>query len=226
MHTAKLQTVAGPGRARAALVTAFGLLLYGCSSPEPARRAPAKTTDERPPDVYRVAFDTSKGPFTVEVTRAWAPRGADHFHGLVKTGFYDGARFYRVVRNYVAQFGIGADASMNRLWSTAGIPDDPVKERNRKGTITFAMRGPGTRTTQVFINLKDNLALDKDGFAPFGKVVEGMDVVESLYNSYGDMAPRGSGPDPKLIETQGNSYLESRFPRLDFIKKASIAPAS
>jgi peptidyl-prolyl cis-trans isomerase A (cyclophilin A) len=224
MYMATLQTVTGPRRALAALAPVLCLFLYGCSASGPSEQKPAAKTPEPPPEVYRVVFETSKGPFTVEVTRNWAPRGADHFYDLVQTGFYDGARFYRVVRNYVAQFGIGADDRLNRLWSSTAIPDDPVKQSNRKGTITYAMHGPGTRTTQVFINLKDNQALDKDGFAPFGKVVSGMEVVESFYNSYGDMPPRGGGPDPKLLETQGVSYLESRFPRLDFIRKASIAP--
>lgn len=212
-------------RLRAASAAAFALALAACSSAPPPATTEVKKEPEKVPEVYRVRFDTSKGAFTVEVTRAWAPRGADHFYNLVHTGFYNGARFYRVVRNYVAQFGIAADPDMNRLWGSTSIPDDPVKESNRKGTIAFAMRGPGTRTTQVFINLKDNRALDKDGFAPFGKVVEGMEVVESLYNSYGDLPPRGNGPDPKLIESRGNSYLESRFPRLDFIRKAAIQPA-
>jgi peptidyl-prolyl cis-trans isomerase A (cyclophilin A) len=214
-----------PVRFHAALAAALGLALCACSSAPPPEKETVKKAPERVPEVYRVQFDTSKGPFTVEVTRAWAPHGADHFYNLVHTGFYDGARFYRVVRNYVAQFGIAADPDLNRLWGSTAIPDDPVKESNRKGTLAFAMRGPGTRTTQVFINLKDNRALDKDGFAPFGVVVSGMEVVESLYNSYGDLPPRGAGPDPKLIETQGNAYLESRFPRLDVIRKATIEPA-
>jgi peptidyl-prolyl cis-trans isomerase A (cyclophilin A) len=218
-------TVAGWSRARAAAAAALCLIVYGCGTAEPPKKEAVKKTEDRAPEVYRVNFDTSKGPFTVEVTRAWAPRGADHFYDLVKTGFYDNARFYRVVRNYVVQFGIAADPSANRLWGATAIPDDPVKETNAKGTVTYAMRGPGSRTTQVFVNLKDNKALDKDGFAPFGKVVSGMDVVESVYGFYGDMAPRGSGPDPKLIETQGNSYLESKFPRLDFIKKATVTAA-
>ena len=225
MKTANVQTVAGPGRAWPALAAGLCLLLSGCGSPRPAApEATKKAAPERPPEVYRVTFETSKGAFVVEVTRAWAPRGADHFFDLVQTGFYDGHRFFRVVRNFVVQFGIHGDPSVNRIWSNTPIPDDPVKQSNTKGTLTYAMRGPGTRTTQVFINLKDNRALDKDGFAPFGKVVEGMEVVEGLYNSYGDMAPRGSGPDPKRIETQGNGYLESRFPRLDFVKKTTIAP--
>jgi peptidyl-prolyl cis-trans isomerase A (cyclophilin A) len=197
--------------------------LIGCGSPEPAKKAEAPKTTEKPPEVYTVNFDTSKGTIKIEVRREWAPHGADHFYDLVKTGFYDNSRFFRVVRNFVVQFGIAADPKVNELWATGALPDDPVVEHNRRGTITYAKRGPNTRTTQVFINLKDNSeSLDSTGFAPFGKVTEGMDVVENLYNSYGDMPPRGQGPDPSLIQTQGNGYLESRFPRLDYIKKATI----
>src|SRR5262249_10580682 len=127
-----------------------------------------------------------------------------------------------VVRNFVVQFGIAADPKTNELWSTGNIPDDPVKEHNVAGSVTYAKHGPNTRTTQIFINLKDNLALDKDGFAPFGRVTGGMDIVKSFYDSYGDFPRRGVGPDPAMIETQGNAYLESRFPRLDYIKKATI----
>ena len=171
--------------------------MCGCS-PAPAPVEKKAAAPERPPEAYRVNFDTSRGAFVVEVRREWAPRGADHFYDLVTTRFYDGARFYRVVRNFVAQFGIPADPNAGRLWSQATIPDDPVKLSNAKGTLTYAMRGPGTRTTQVFINLKDNSkALDKAGFAPFGKVVSGMDVVEGLYSAYGELAPKGGGPDPQ-----------------------------
>jgi len=204
------------------LLAAALLACAGCSSPEPKKEA-RRAAPERPPEVYRVRFETTKGVFEVEVTRAWAPHGADHFFDLVKTGYYDGNRFYRVVRNFVAQWGISSDPNLARIWSQANIPDDPVKQSNKKGTITYAQTTPGSRTTQVFINLKDNsAALDKNGFAPFGKVVSGMEVVESLYNSYGDLAPRGGGPDPKLMETQGNTYLENRFPRLDKITKATV----
>jgi cyclophilin family peptidyl-prolyl cis-trans isomerase len=158
----------------------------------------------------------------IEVHRDWAPVGADHFYAMVQTGFYDGVRFFRIVRNYVVQFGINGDPKTNRLWSNISLPDDPVKEHNRKGTVSYAMSGPHTRRTQLFINLKDNLALDKQGFAPIGKVASGMDAVESFYNSYGDMPPRGQGPDATQIEIQGNEYLQNRFPRLDYVRKAVI----
>lgn len=201
-------------------------VLCGCSGPQrPPASETKKAAPERPPEAYRVNFETTRGAFVVEVRREWAPHGADHFFDLVKTGFYDGAPFYRVVRNFVAQFGIPADPSAARLWSQAPIPDDPVKLSNTKGTLAYAMSGPRTRTTQVFVNLRDNSkALDKSGFAPFGKVVSGMDVVESLY-AYGELAPKGGGPDVKRIETEGIAYLQAKFPRLDTIKKASVIPA-
>jgi peptidyl-prolyl cis-trans isomerase A (cyclophilin A) len=195
-----------------------------CSSPEPPKKeavAPAKA--ETAPDLFQVSFDTSKGPVVIEVHRDWAPVGADHFYTLVKTGFYDGDRFFRIVRNFVVQFGINGDPKVNRLWSNLSLPDDPVKQHNVRGTITYATSGPNSRSTQVFINLRDNRnSLDGTGFAPFGKVTSGMDVVDSFYNSYGDMPPQGQGPDPSQIQLRGNEYLESRFPRLDYIKKATI----
>jgi peptidyl-prolyl cis-trans isomerase A (cyclophilin A) len=210
---------------RSLLIAAACAVLAGCSPSEPPARkeaaAPAKK--ETAPDVFTINLDTSKGPVAIEVHRDWAPIGADQFYSLVKTGFYDGDRFFRVVRNFVVQFGINGDPKANRLWANANLPDDPVTQHNRRGMVTFATAGPNTRSTQVFINLKDNsAALDKSGFAPFGKVTSGMDVVDSFYNSYGDMAPRGQGPDATQIEVQGNDYLASRFPRLDYIKKATI----
>ena len=210
---------------RALAIAAACAALCACSSPEPApkKEAAAPAKKETAPDVFTVNLDTSKGPVAIEVHRDWAPAGADQFYSLVKTGFYDGDRFFRVVRNFVVQFGINGDPKVNRLWATASLPDDPVKQHNRRGMVTFATSGPNTRATQVFINLKDNsAALDKSGFAPFGKVTSGMDVVDSFYNSYGDMAPRGQGPDATQIEVQGNDYLAAHFPRLDYVKKATI----
>ncbi len=207
-----------------ALTIAACAALCSCSSPEPSQReAAAPPKNETAPDVFRVALDTSKGPVVIEVHRDWAPIGADHFYSLVKTGFYDGNRFFRVVRNFVVQFGISGDPKVNRLWSNASLPDDPVRQHNTRGTVTYATAGPNTRSTQVFINLKDNsAALDRTGFAPFGKVISGMDAVDSFYNSYGDMPPRGDGPDPTQIELHGNDYLASHFPRLDYIQRAAI----
>ncbi len=214
-----------------AAVAALCLALSGCSSPDAAKKeAPAKAPpvakDEKPPDIFQVLFDTSKGPVTVEIHRAWAPIGVDHFFQLVKIGYYDNCRFFRVTHSYV-QFGINGNVQTNGLWSTAYLPDDPplkpgAKQSNLKGTLTYAHLGANNRTTQVFFNLKNNKDLDSQGFAPIGKVLTGMDVVERLYNSYGDMPPRGQGPDPSKLELQGNAYLDARFPRLDFIKKATV----
>lgn len=208
----------------AAVGICAGLALSGCSSPDEAKKTEAPKAApkaEKTPDVFQVNFDTSKGLVAVEVHRDWAPIGVDHLYSLIKTGFYDGVRFFRVTHSYV-QFGINGTPSTNGLWSTAYLPDDPVKQSNGKGTLTFAHLGANNRTTQLFFNMKNNKDLDKQGFAPLGKVVTGMDVVESLYSAYGDMAPRGMGPDPSKIEQQGNAYLDAKFPRLDYIKKATI----
>ena len=174
------------------------------------------------PAVYKAKFDTSKGAFVVEVHRDWAPNGADRFYNLVKNGFYDNARFFRVIDGFMVQFGINGDPGIASVWRDANIKDDPVKQSNRRGTITFATAGPNTRTTQVFINFGDNAPLDGQGFSPFGKVVSGMEVVDSLYKGYGEGAPHGNGPDQGRIQQQGNAYLEKDFPELDFIKTATI----
>jgi cyclophilin family peptidyl-prolyl cis-trans isomerase len=200
-------------------------VLMGCSpAPEKqveATKAPAPK--EKPPAEYQVKFETTKGDFVIDVKREWAPRGADQFFELVQAKFYDGVRFHRVVRGFVCQWGINPDPKAQRLWSTMQIPDDPVKEKNRKGTVSFAQLGPNSRTTQVFINLKDNSAvLDRTGFAVFGKVSSGLDVVEKLYFAYGEVAPRGSGLDPTQIERQGYSYLDKNYPRLDGITRAAV----
>ena len=200
------------------------LALTACSPSGDAQKnaKPAAKADVVPA-VYNVVLDTSKGPVTIEVHRDWAPHGADHFYTLVKTGFYDGARFFRVVRDFVVQFGISGDPAKDRLWANANILDDPVQESNVKGAVSYAKEGPNTRSTQLFINLKDNgRLLDKTGFAPIGRITSGMDVVESLYKFYGEMAPRGQGPDATKILTEGNAYLDGKFPRLDYIKKATI----
>jgi peptidyl-prolyl cis-trans isomerase A (cyclophilin A) len=179
--------------------------------------------NEKAPAVYKAKFDTSKGPFVIEVNRDWAPRGADRFYNLVKNGFFDNARFFRVIEGFMVQFGINGDPNIAAVWRDADIKDDPVKQSNARGTITFATAGPNTRTTQVFINFADNAPLDGQGFAPFGKVVSGMEVVDSLYGGYGEGAPNGNGPDQGRLQQQGNAYLEKDFPKLDFIKTATIA---
>lgn len=181
----------------------------------PALLEPEKL-DETAPEKYRVVFETTKGEFVVEVDRELAPLGADRFYNLVKNGFYDGAKFFRVVPGFVVQFGIPADPRVATAWRAQTIQDDPVKGTNEKGTITFATAGPNSRTTQVFINFADNTRLDRMGFAPFGRVVEGMDVVEKINAEYGER------PNQGMIQAQGNAYLEREFPNLDGIKSARI----
>jgi peptidyl-prolyl cis-trans isomerase A (cyclophilin A) len=179
---------------------------------------------EQAPATYKANLDTSKGPVVIEVRREWAPNGADRFYNLVKNGFYDDARFFRVISGFMVQFGINADPKISAQWRVANIPDDPVKQSNKRGYITFATAGPNTRTTQVFINFGDNAALDRQGFAPFGQVTTGMNVVEMLYSGYGEGAPNGRGPNQGRVQNEGNAYLTKDFPSLDFVKKATIAP--
>jgi peptidyl-prolyl cis-trans isomerase A (cyclophilin A) len=167
--------------------------------------------------MFRVVFATSKGPITVEVHRDWAPIGADRFYELVKSGFFDQDRFFRVVPNFVVQWGINGDPAVQMKWREKTIPDDPVTQSNKTGTITFAKTGaPNSRTTQLFINLADNPSLDGQGFAPFGQVISGLNVVESLYSGYGET------PDQNQIQVQGNAYLQGQFPMLDYIQTARV----
>jgi peptidyl-prolyl cis-trans isomerase A (cyclophilin A) len=173
--------------------------------------------NETAPDKFQAKFDTSKGEFIVDVTRAWAPHGADRFYNLVKNGYYDNCRFFRVVKNFMVQFGINGDPNISRVWRAANIPDDKPRQSNTRGYITFATAGPNTRTTQVFINFVDrNSFLDSQGFAPFGKVTKGMTVVDSINNEYGEKPNQGQ------IQMEGNAYLEKNFPKLDYIKTATI----
>jgi peptidyl-prolyl cis-trans isomerase A (cyclophilin A) len=178
--------------------------------------------NEPAPAIYKAKFDTSKGAFLVEVHRDWAPRGADRFYNLVKNGFYDNARFFRVVSGFMVQFGVNGDPRISAVWHEAGIKDDPVRQTNQRGFVTFATAGPDTRTTQVFINYGDNSRLDTMGFAPFGRIVSGLNVVDALYSGYGEGAPHGAGPAQERIQREGNAYLTSEFPKLDYIKKATI----
>ena len=181
---------------------------------------PAALT-EKAPDVFQAKFDTTKGVFVIEVTRAWAPLGADRFYSLVKNGYYDNCRFFRVLSGFMAQFGINGDPALNTVWRSARIQDDPVKQSNKRGFVSYAMGGPNTRTTQLFINYSDrNSQLDSQGFSPFGKVVDGMKVVDSLYADYGEGG--AGGPDQGRIQTEGNAYLMKGFPKLDYIKSAVI----
>jgi peptidyl-prolyl cis-trans isomerase A (cyclophilin A) len=182
--------------------------------------------NQKAPDTYKVKFTTTQGDFVVEVTRAWAPLGADRFYNLVKNGFFTDASFFRVISGFMVQFGLSAKPAISAVWSRAPLPDDPVTQSNKRGYITFATAGPNSRTTQVFINFGDNSRLDGDGFAPFGQVTEGMDVVDKLYSGYGEGAPQGSGPEQSQIEAKGKAYLDAEFPKLDTIKTAAIvAPA-
>jgi peptidyl-prolyl cis-trans isomerase A (cyclophilin A) len=198
--------------------------LHPAAAANPKLTNPA-ALNEKAPETYRAKFATTKGDFVIEVTRSWAPNGADRFYNLVKNGYYDGCSFFRVVYGFMVQFGINGDPALNAIWSEARIPDDPVTQKNLRGMVTFATAGPGTRTAQVFINYADkNTNLDGQGFAPFGKVVEGMDVVNKLFSGYGEGAPSGHGPDQNRIQKEGNAYLAKSFPKLDAIKTATIVP--
>ena len=177
---------------------------------------------ERAPDTFRARFETSKGDVVIEVHRDWAPLGAERFYNLVRSGYFDGVRFFRVIPGFMAQFGIHGDPQVSAAWRDATIPDDPVRQHNTRGTVSFATAGPGTRTTQLFINYADNNRLDGMGFSPFGQVVEGMMVVDRLHGGYGEGAPSGRGPDQSTIQALGNAYLEREFPQLDYVKRAVV----
>jgi len=183
---------------------------------------PAALT-EQAPATYKARFDTSKGVFVVDVRREWAPVGADRFYNLVKNGFYDENRFFRVISGFMVQFGINGNPQVSTPWRNAQIKDDPVKQSNKRGFITFATSGPNSRTTQVFINFGDNSRLDGMGFASFGQVSSGMNVVDQLYADYGEGAPQGRGPNQGRIQGEGNAYLTRDFPNLDFVRKATIS---
>lgn len=182
------------------------------------------------PETFDVKFTTSAGDFVVRVTRAWAPLGADRFYNLVKHHYFDGVAFFRVLRSprpFMAQFGLSPYPEVNKAWENASIHDDPVKQSNKRGTITYAAQtSPNTRSTQVFINYADNAFLDASRFAPFGEVTSGMDVVDKLYSGYGEGAPQGAGPDQDKATNQGRAYLEKNFPKLDTIKTATLIVAA
>jgi len=174
------------------------------------------------PDIFRVKFQTSKGDVVIEVTREWAPLGADRFYNLADNGFYDGCKFFRVIDGFMAQFGINGDPKVSAVWRDQRIKDDPNTQSNSRGRVTFAMGGPDTRTSQLFISFGDNSFLDTQGFSPFGEIVEGMDVVDELYADYGEGAPRGRGPEQGRVQHEGNAYLEAEFPELDSIISARV----
>jgi peptidyl-prolyl cis-trans isomerase A (cyclophilin A) len=191
------------------------LMVAGQNGGNAALKTPAALKDKAP-ETYKVDFDTSKGKYVVEVTRAWSPNGADRFYNLVKNGYYNDTRFFRVVPGFMVQFGIHGDPSISAAWRVARIADDPVKESNKRGYITFATAGPGTRTTQVFINFGDNAGLDRQGFSPFGRVISGMEVVDSIYSGYGE------SPDQTQLQSAGNAYLAKNFAKLDYVRSATI----
>ncbi len=204
-------------------------------TPDPSRAAatsgrsaaeldPAKAT-EKAPDLFKARFETTKGAFVIEVHRDWSPTGADRFYNLVKMGFYDDTKFFRAVDGFMVQFGLSGTPEVNTAWRSARLSDDPVKESNKPGYVSFAMAGKNSRTTQIFINYGDNSRLDSMGFSPFGKVIDdGMDVVNKLYKGYGEGAPSGRGPNQGRIQAEGNAYLTRDFPQLDGVKKATIVP--
>ena len=176
------------------------------------------------PEVFHVKFQTSKGDFVVEARRAWAPHGVDRFHELVRMKYFDQGRFFRVVPGFIAQFGVHRDFNVHGKWREYFIVDDPPQLKNLRGTLAYAMSGPTTRATEIFINLADNKALDDQGFVPFAKVVQGMDVVDKFYAGYGEMRPEGKYIDPSRVEGEANEYLVQRFPNLDYILRAEIMP--
>lgn len=178
----------------------------------PARKAAPVV---KVPDLYRVTLDTSKGPVVIDVTREWSPLAADRFYHLVKSGYYDGARFFRIVPGFVVQIGLAGDPAVSKKWSQP-ILDEPVKQSNTRGYVTFAMSGKHSRTAQIFVNLGDNARLDAMGFTPFGLVTSGMENVDLLNSEYGE------APEQPRIEAEGNAYLEKEFPNLDFIRHASV----
>jgi len=202
------------------------------AQPTPAA-APATPTDpnlldpskakEQAPATFKVKYHTTKGDITVAVTRDWSPNGADRLYNLVKIGYYKDIAYFRVVPGFMAQFGIHGDPAVNKVWRTATLPDDPVKQSNKKGFLTFAKTGaPNSRSVQFFLNLVDNANLDGMGFAPIGQIVEGLDVLEKINSEYGEGAPRGRGPDQGRVQQEGNAYLKKDFPRMDYIVSAEI----
>ena len=192
----------------------------------PLKNPAHKLWRQHAPDLFRVKVETTKGSFVIELHRGWAPHGADRFYNLVRAGFFDDSRFFRVRAGYIAQFGIPGDPAIAAIWRNQAIPDDPVRQSNLRGFVGFAMTGPNTRTTQIYANLVDNSRLDGEGFAPIGKIVEGMDVADQLYAGYGENAGGGmrGGKQGPLFEA-GNKYLDQDFPRLDKLIRASVVAA-
>lgn len=211
-----------------AWLAVYGWQTVGLPERAAALRDPRHALWSRPaPETYRVQMDTTQGVILLEVTRALAPRGADRFYRLVETGFYDDSRFFRAIQGRFVQFGIAGDPGIAAVWRNERFPDDPVKASNVRGTFAYAMTGPDARTTQIYINTGDQSRQDADGFAPFGRVVDGMDVVDRLYSRYGESSGGGmrAGRQEKLFE-EGNAYLDRMFPLLDKLLKATIKKLS
>jgi peptidyl-prolyl cis-trans isomerase A (cyclophilin A) len=208
---------------RPRLLPLFASLLLAACVRTPSLLSPdARRLDAAGPDSFAVAFTTSRGDFDLKIHRDWAPRGSDRLYYLFRAHYYDGVRFYRTVDNFVTQFGLSGDTAVSHTWRERKFPDDDVARSNVRGTLTFATGGPDTRTTQLFINYKDNSRLDRMGFAVVGQVVAGMAVVDSLYKGYGEGAPRGQGPSQDRIGSEGNAYLIRDFPKLDYIIRARV----
>jgi peptidyl-prolyl cis-trans isomerase A (cyclophilin A) len=199
------------------IVLALFVATTACAQEAGPLRNPGALTEQAPP-TFSVAFDTSKGRFVATVHRDWAPLGADRFYNLVKAGFFNDVRFFRVIGGQLAQFGMHGDPGVQAAWRNADIQDDPVRHSNVRGTISFASRGPNTRTTQLFINLRDNSPYDRLGFSPFAEIVSGMEIVDQLYAGYEER------PEQPLIDEEGNTYLTRAFPDLDYILKTTILP--
>lgn len=188
----------------------------------PALLSPEKAK-ERAPETFRVRLDTTKGPMTLEITRAWSPNGADRFYNMAKLGFLQDVAIFRVIDGFMMQTGIHGDPTVSAKWREARIPDDPPAGiSNKRGMVSFATAGPDSRTTQFFFSFGDNSFLDGGGFTPFAKVVEGELVLDKIYRGYGESPPKGRGPDQGRVQLEGNAYLKSEFPNLDYIKSARL----
>ena len=210
-----------------AMILPLSLWVSNLEAGDGAKESPllqpkSASVNQSAPATFKAKFQTSEGDFVVEARREWAPLGVDRFYNLVKNGFYDGTCFFRVISGFMAQFGIHGDPKISAAWRQERIQDDPVKQSNTRGYISYAMAGPNTRTTQLFINYADNSRLDQMGFAPIGRVSEGQEVVDRLYADYGEGAPKGKGPDQGRMQMEGREYLSKDFPELDCITKATI----
>jgi peptidyl-prolyl cis-trans isomerase A (cyclophilin A) len=210
-----------------AIILPLNLVMSNLEAGDGGKESPllqpkSASMNQTAPATFKAKFATSGGDFVVEARREWAPLGVDRFYNLVKNGFYDGTCFFRVISGFMAQFGIHGDPKISAAWRQERIQDDPVKQSNTRGYLSYAMAGPNTRTTQLFINYADNSRLDQMGFAPIGRVSEGQEVVDRLYAGYGEGAPKGKGPDQGRMQMEGREYLAKNFPQLDCIKNATI----